>query len=785
MTTDFLKLTREAYEASTAYMEANWRPDLDYSLRAFRNEHASGSKYLSPEYAARSKLFRPKTRSIIRKNEAAAAVALFSNSDVVNITPGNPDDLMSVAAAAADKELLEFRMSKTIPAFPLVMGAVQDAQTTGVVCSYQYWKYQSKNGRKIKDEPCIELRPIENIRLDGGADWLDPVNSSPYFADIIPMYVCDVRAMMNSKDEKTGQKWKKYKDDVILKARPDVMSSTANLRLGNKQDPVDERPNIKDFDIVWVMRWFMRDSNGDDFTYFTLGTEALLSDPKPIEDVYFHGKRPYVIGYAILETHKPLKTSLPSLIRPLQQEANSISNDRIDNVKFVLHKRWFVTRGRQTDINSLVRGVPGGVTLTANAKEDVQESNWPDVTSSSYVEHDRINAELDDLGGNFSPSTRVANNAVNDTLGGSKLAMQSSGVMTDYLIRTIIETWYEPVLRQLLLLERYYETDDVVLAVCAQKAQLFRRFGLSKITDDLLMKEVNVSVNVGMGSTNPNERFQKAMMFFGAANQLVLSAPPGANVQEQIKELASGAGYRDGARFYNENQDPRLAKALQMLQQYQQVLQGKQLEFQASAQVEQMKLVSAERQKAAQLQVDQGRIQGDLQIRAAELVVEQQRLALEEFKIQAEIMGMTEEHKLKIAELSHTIDEAQTKLEGERLKLVGIAAKTQAEIEKARVELQTEKLRAQNEAQASDTVSKVTKSMEGVSKEIADAKAGIEGIGDMKTQVAQHGQALSLLLQDASTKKKAKGLKLKKKDGKTVGVIVENHDGSVEELTVN
>lgn len=616
---DFLKLSQDAFEASSAYIDSNWRADWEYSLRAFRNEHAAGSKYLSEEYKARSRLFPPHTRSIIRKNEAAGAIAMFSNMDVVNIQPGNPDDVMSVASAAAMKEIVEYRLTKTIPAFQVCLGGLQDAQTTGTVVSYQYWEYKKKGDRKVKDQPCIDLRPIENIRLDGGASWLDPVNTSPYFCDIIPMYVCDLKGLMNSEDDKTGQKFKKYDDAVILRAHPEVMDTTRKARLGNQQDPQDEKKSIASFDIVWVMRWFMRDSVGDDWTYYTLGTEELLTDPKPIEEVYFHGKRPYVIGYAILETHKALKTGLPVLTRPLQQESADITNQRIDNVKFVLNKRWIVARGRQVDVQSLVRNVPGGVTLTTDPKNDVQESNWPDVTSSAFVEHDRIKAQFDELAGNFSPSTKVANNAVNDTLGGSRMATQSAGLMTDYLLRTFIETWWEPVLRQLVLLEQYYETDEIVLGVCANKARLFPRFGMSAITDSMLMNEVNLVVNVGMGSSDPSARLQKFVFAIKLVIEMISTAPPGVNVQEIAKEIFSMAGYRDGERFVSEQQDPRLLKALQALKQMHGMLEGKMLELKANAQIEQEKIQSNERIKAAQLQVDQQRISGDQQIRALEL----------------------------------------------------------------------------------------------------------------------------------------------------------------------
>ena len=675
---DYLKLAQEAYEASTIYLDSNMRRDWDYSLRAFQNEHAAGSKYLSDDYKSRSRLFAPYTRTIIRKNEAAGAVALFSNMEVVNLTPGNPDDVMSVASTECMKEILEYRLSRTIPTFQICMGGIQDAQTIGTVCSYQYWQYETNaRGEKIKDQPCIELRPIENIRIDAGAVWTDPIGTSPYFCDIIPMYVCDVKAMMNNKDIKTDQpKWKKFDDETILKAKPDRMDSTRRARLGRVQDPHEETTGIKSFDVVWVMRWFMRDSQGEDQCFYTLGTEKLLTDAKPLQEVYFHGKRPYVMGYAVLETHKTLKHGIPMLIKPLQQEGSEIKNQRIDNVKFVLNKRWFVARGRQVDVQSLVRNVAGGVTLTNDPNTDIKESNWPDVTSSSYAENDRIKSDIDELAGNFSPSTKVANNAVNDTLGGSKIALQGAGIMTDYLLRTVIETWWEPVLKQIILLEQYYETDEVVLGVCANKARLFPRFGLSRITDMMLMNEVNLTVNVGMGSSNPKERQANFLAATKATIEIVSSAPPSFNVQEAIKEIYSNAGYRDGARFYSEQQDPRLAKAMQLIQQMGAQLKGKETELQAGIHDTQLRLISNEKIKGAQLQVDAQRISGDLRIREAELVIEQQRLIIEKIRLQIETQASEGDRRAKELEYAGQIQDAQIRIR-----------EASAEIAKARMEL--------------------------------------------------------------------------------------------------
>jgi hypothetical protein len=78
MAIDWLEQVRDAYDGSTSPIST---PTgvliLTTALRAFRNEHAAGSKYLSDEYKSRSRLFVPRTRTIIRKNEAAGAAMLF------------------------------------------------------------------------------------------------------------------------------------------------------------------------------------------------------------------------------------------------------------------------------------------------------------------------------------------------------------------------------------------------------------------------------------------------------------------------------------------------------------------------------------------------------------------------------------------------------------------------------------------------------------------------------------------------------------------------------------
>jgi hypothetical protein len=161
---------------------------------------------------------------------------------------------------------------------------------------------------------------------------------------------------------------------------------------------------------------------------------------------------------------------------------------------------------------------------------------------------------------------------------------------------------------------------------------------------------------------------------------IVGKAPPGFNVMEFIKEAYSNMGYRDGSRFWNEKQDPRLMKAMQMIQQMQGMLQGKQMELQAGLQEKQLAITSNEKIKSAELQVDSQRISGDLRIRESETAIEAARLELERFLGVLEAQGLEQEHMMKLREMMGNIQQAQMKLQEQRIKNEGIVLKLSADL---------------------------------------------------------------------------------------------------------
>lgn len=607
----WLRRAQEAYYFSTTYVDSNYRKQWEDSLRAFNNQHSLDSKYSAPSYDKRSHLFRPKTRSVIRKNEAAAAAAFFSNMDVVSIAPADQSNKIEVASAEVMKQLLQYRLTKSIPWYQTVLGGLQDAQTVGVVCAHVYWDFEpapqsasispreseeeyppqlqipggaeaanpgfegapsfgfgetAPPPKPLVDQPAIDLIPVENLRVDPGASWIDPIGTSPYLIHLIPMFAMDVRQKMIKGD------WHPYGESLIAAATDGKPDSTRLARNKEREDPYasDSKP-ISDYEIVWVQRHIHR-RDGEDWEFYTLSDIALLTEPRPLKESTLHGIRPYVMGCCILETHKIYPNGVPGISKELQNEANELANQRIDNVKFVLNKKWFVKRGRDADLAGLVRNVPGGVVMLDDPLNDVREITWPDVTQSAYEEQNRVDGDFNELVGNFSPAALMADRQLNAPARNMNMLSQSTGTLVEYLLRTFVETFVQPVLRHLVKLEQAYETDRSLIALAGKKAQIFQRFGLNSVTDEALEKEMTLLVNVGMGATDPQQKLQKFMLAMtGYVNMLKLGAP-GINMQEVGKEIFGHLGYNDGSRFFTQD-NPQVLQMQQQLQQAMQMIQ--------------------------------------------------------------------------------------------------------------------------------------------------------------------------------------------------------------------
>lgn len=575
-------LARQCYDSSTNWLNAGRRIRWNDSLRAFQGLHPSGSKYLSTDYRYRSRLFRPKTRTMVRKAEAATAAAFFSNEDVVNISAQDDDNPQQLASAAINEKLLQYRLTHTIPWFLTLVGARQDAEVMGIAIAKAYWKYKEEfshteqrplnhpmtgqpltgdDGQplvdeydifnKVEDHPWVDLLAPENFRADPGADWRNIVASSPYTIQLTPIYIAEARSKIKSGEwlpvsESSLRSATDLDDDVTRRAREQ----------GRVPGKDHDAWKPTEFDICWVRENILR-IDGKDWHFFTLaGAGELLTMPRPLEEVYLQGIRPYVCGFVVLEAHKTYPTSKVELVRDLQTQTNDVTNLRLDNVKLAVNPRQFVKEGRGIDPSDVRNFQPAKVVMVKEPKEDIVWDRPPEVTGSSYQEQDRLNIDFDDLTGDISNSSIQSNKQMYEAVGNMSMMQGNASQVGEYEQRVFAQTFAEPLLRHLVKLEQAYETDSVILAIAGREAKLYQKFGINDITDELLKQELTTKVNVGIGATNPQMRLKNFLTATQAIGTMFgPAAAMAANPQEVIKEVFGLCGYKDGDRFFLPNTD--------------------------------------------------------------------------------------------------------------------------------------------------------------------------------------------------------------------------------------
>lgn len=648
----WIRTAREVYQASTDYLENSVRKQWEKNLYNFQGRHKSDEDRAK-------KLFRPKVRSSLRAHEAALAAALFTNNDLTFVQGVDPNDKLQEKSAELNQALLQYRLDKTIPWFQTVIGAYQDTHIHGICISKTYWAHDTKditdivpltddNGEyvmdeegnmlgmeavvdteTIRDEPVIDLLAPENFRYDPNADWRNPIKDSPYLIEMIPMYVGDVIERMGKKDSKTGQPdWHQYElSQVISHGSTPANETVRQARSGRRNDP-HEIDIDNEYQTVWIHFNIVREK-GVDMAFYTIGTELLLSDPVPLTDYYKLGRETYTIGNSTIEAHRNYPASLAELGENLQNEINIIANQRIENVRLVMNKRYFIRKQGDVDLAALMRNRAGGGIMVSDVVNDVRVIETPDVTSSSYAEQDRLNMDIDEVLGTFSQSTINSNRNLNETVGGMNLMASTTNSVQEYVMRTFIETWVEPVLRALVKLEQYYETDDKVLALAQDKAgikaEMQQYAGNPEVLDSLIQQDLTVTVNVGMGNTSPEQKVNRLMLAIGTAAQLP-EAPQLTNWSEVIKELYAYAGFGTGQRFLlteqelqqRQAQQPQLPPEVQVEQmrlqarqneiqmQIQAQMQEKQMELQSRERIEIAKLAAGENKSIAQMQTQLG-----------------------------------------------------------------------------------------------------------------------------------------------------------------------------------
>lgn len=430
--------------------------------------------------------------------------------------------------------------------------------------------------RTVKDRPMVDVLQIENIAVDPAAPWHSPVQGGRWFFARYPMGLTDARALLASNGKHGGDHaWIEVSDAMLLRGRADDERSSSRRTREGGGDRYEDAKSSGELDIVWLQENFVR-IDGKDWHFWSIGRHCFISKVREVADAYpeLGGERPYVMGVSQLDTHRVFPQSPVDTWQPLQLEINDIANLRLDTLKRSIAPLAVVKRGKNVDMAAVQRRGQPDAMLLVDSMDDVMFTQTPGPTGASYTETSVNNAMFDELSGTFSTSSVQSNRQLNETVGGMRMMSGAANAVSEFDLRMWLETWVEPVLRQIVHLIRHYESDERVLAIAGQNARVWTRFEYMPSLEDFEQTEVALRVNAGIGSLDPMQKLTKFKFAMETlAPVMPLAAKKGIvpNIETIIEEVMGAAGFRDGRRFFEfgepapEQPDPKTLEVMESL----------------------------------------------------------------------------------------------------------------------------------------------------------------------------------------------------------------------------
>lgn len=208
--------------------------------------------------------------------------------------------------------------------------------------------------------------------------------------------------------------------------------------------------------------------------------------------------------------------------------------------------------GTVIDTKALKHSTPGSVTYVDDPNS-IRSESPQDVTSSSYLEQDRLNMDIDELAGSFSSSSVASNRALNETVGGMEMLSGSADDVTEYQLRTYAITFIVPLLQQLVRIEQWNENDEALLEMVGKKARLWQRFDYKGgITDSMMQHNMTIDIDVGFGSTNPEQRMTRIVNAVQAVSNMVPGMAQRMDPDAVAKALMTSLGFESHLHFFPE-----------------------------------------------------------------------------------------------------------------------------------------------------------------------------------------------------------------------------------------
>jgi len=203
--------------------------------------------------------------------------------------------------------------------------------------------------------------------------------------------------------------------------------------------------------VIEVLEYWDRDK------IYTIGARKVVLKE---EDNPFSGLLPFIMARYIPVQHELYGIGIPEICEDLQEELNTVRNQRMDNVNLIINRMFIVNKYADVNLDNLV-SYPGNVILT-NDVNAIQALDTRDVTKSAYMEESIIKNDMDTGTGIYSYSKGEPPER-RETATGIVSLKQASSVRFDTVVKMLEFTVVRHVAKMFLWLDyQFLPKEDIM-----------------------------------------------------------------------------------------------------------------------------------------------------------------------------------------------------------------------------------------------------------------------------------------------------------------------------------
>jgi len=371
-----------------------------------------------------------------------------------------------------------------------------------------------------------------------------------------------------------------------------------------KNDPADDSQRT-----VLVTECYVRvDYDGDGIAELRrivcFGEDMEVAANDPFDHI------PFAVVSPILMPHKLVGRSLAELVMDLQLIKSTVLRQLLDNLYLSNNSRVVVVDG-QVNLDDLLTNRPGGIVRSA-APGMVSPLSVPQIGQQAFGMLEYLDAVREQRTGiNRASMGLDADKLQSTTAIAVQAQMSASQGKIEMIARVFAETGMRALFKGLLHLATKYENRPKIIRLRGKFVPMDPRNWKT---------EYDVSVNVGLGTGQTQERMQALMMVLGKQEQLLqqlgLQNPVVSPNQylNTLKQLVQLAGFKDSGQFFASQIDMQ-AMAQQQGEKPPSPAELEMAKVQAKVQADQAKA-------ANDIKMAQAKLAAEIKLREAELAAE-------------------------------------------------------------------------------------------------------------------------------------------------------------------